>query len=296
MGGTNIASHFRHEVQFYHTAMKNLGQSFPTDIFESILRYSSHSTLLTTSAVNRTFHLITRKYLFSLISLKSTAYDRDTVSRARTFLSLLDHIPDISNFVRRIHIDCSGENLLELSDDLSDTAPLIAVLSRLPRLNSISLRGRDPTTSNLSWLDWTTISIKLRQAFTRTFRSSLICEIKLSHIYNFSLSTFVQCRSLEHLSFNMVSSNESMLSHQDLEFRPKLKSLVLRNSFTFYDDDDEANLRWLSSLQGLFDVSQLSEFVFSAGHSHMQPARILSLCAESIKSLELRMNTKGRFA
>lgn len=265
--------------------------AFPTEIFESILCYSSHSTLLATSAVNSTFHYITRKHLFNFISLKRTVYDHDTISRARTLLSLLDDIPDIANCIRRIHIDCFG---VDLSNADSYTKPLITILSRLPRLNSISLRGKDSTVSSDSWLDWKATCSKLRRAFARTFSSPLVYEIKISHIYNFSLSIFLECHSLKHLSFNLVSSRRSIPSQNDLQFRPKLESLILRCSFI--DGHDEENLKWLFSPQGLLDISQLTKFIFSGDKDHAQPAHILSLCAESIKTLELRMDPTSRFA
>ncbi|KAF8807930.1 hypothetical protein BYT27DRAFT_7256470 [Phlegmacium glaucopus] len=273
--------------------------AFPTEIFDAILSYSSYSTLLTTSSVNSTFHLITRKYLFSSISLKRTVYNRDTASRARTFLSLLKRIPDLANCVRRIHIDFFGKNLYDSSNDLvPDAKPLITVLSRLPRLNIISLRGRDSTISPPSWLDWEEVCVELRQAFARTFRSPLVSEIKISHIHNFSLSIFVGCHSLKHLSLNVVSSRKSLPSQSDIGSRPRLKSLVLRHSFTVTNKHNKANLEWLFSPQGIFDISQLGKFVFSGGVSHIEPARILSLCAGSIESFELKMDTtvKGTYS
>lgn len=272
------------------------GPVFPTEIFEGIICRSSYSTLLTTAAVNGTFHLITRKYLFGSISLKRTIYDRDTVSRARTFLSLLNHVPDIARCVRRIHIDCFGENLLESDDFVPDTAPLITVLSRLQRLNSVSLRGRDSTSSPRSCLDWDAVCGELKQAFVCAFRSPLVCEIKLSHVYNLPFSIFVGCCSLKHLSLNAVSSRKSKPCHR-FKSRPKLDSLVLRDSLSEIHEVED--LRSLFSPQGLLDISQLSEFVFSKEErgmeSHTRPASILSDCAESIKSLELRLNTSGRF-
>lgn len=276
------------------TSLTHGSPAFPTEILESILCQSSHSTLLAASAVNGTFHHITRKYLLNFVSLKRTVYDLDTISRARTFLSLLDDIPDISNCVRRIHIDCFGKSLLELPDDLvPNTKPLISILSRLPRLNSISLRGEDSTMLSNSWLDWKSVCNELRRSFAHTFRSPLVYEIKISHIYNLSFSIFVGCHSLKHLSFNMVSSRRTIPSQHGLQFRPKLKSLILRSSFM--NEHDEENLKWLFSPQGLLDISQLAKFIFS-GEDHIQLAHILSLCAESIKSLELRMNPAGRFA
>lgn len=263
--------------------------TFPTEIFESILWYSSYSTLLTTSSVNCTFHLISRKYIFNFVSLKRTVYNRDTVSRAKTFLSLLDLVPDIANCVRRIHIDCFGDDLFESSPD-ADATPLITVLSRLPRLNSISLRGEDSSKSEDTWIDWKEVSVELRQTFGRIFRSPLVCEIKLSHICNLSLAIFAGCHSLQHLSFNVVSSRVTLPSQKDITFRPKLKSLIFRNSFT--RQHDEVNVTWMFSPQGIFDISQLGKFTFSGEKNHIRPASIISLCAKSIQSLELKMDCK----
>jgi len=152
--------------------------------------------------VSYSFHQICIKHLFSTIDLHDAEPKYNVPSTKNGFVKLLKSRPDVFKYIRDLTYSVSRYNDDSDEDDDSDDnndsedhllSPILPnFLRTISHLNSLTIDG--------SKSDWNTLDSALKSAFLYLIHLPSIDYIKLAHIQNFPLSSFIP-------SVNLIQQN-----------------------------------------------------------------------------------------
>jgi hypothetical protein len=102
--------------------------------------------------------------------------------------------PHLLDNVFSLNIELISLKKVEMIRSLKDIS---LILSNVPRLTSITLRGRGRDT-----VAWCNLDETFQATFQNRLRSPSVTEVSIEEIVSFPLSAFNQCKSLKHLSLH----------------------------------------------------------------------------------------------
>ncbi len=198
--------------------MDSVSKQLTPDVVDYIFSFlqSDYISLRKCSEGHPFLASLAERHLYTYIALQNHPTRNDQKFLPFELLKVFAERPHILDNVFGLNIELISLQNVEMIRSLEGIS---SILSMVPRLTSITLRGRGRDT-----VAWRNLDETFQAAFLNRLRSPFVAKASIEEIIGFPLSAFDQCKSLKHLSLHGKFRSDFGMSYQ-----PTLESLSLYN-------------------------------------------------------------------
>ncbi len=196
---------------------------FPPDIIDYIfsLLKCDDATLRECFKAHPLLASIAERHLYVYIALQNQPTRNDPKFSPSDILRVFAEKPEIlSHVIRGLSIEFLPLPRAEMNGSLEDVTSILSIVVGIPRLRSITLKGRSP-------IAWRTLDAAFQKAFLNCLRSPSVTDVSVQNIMGFDLSQLVGCKGLKHLSLQGRFRIKPEIGTTPLSSISELKSLSL---------------------------------------------------------------------
>jgi len=192
------------------------------DYIFSFLQFD-HTALRQCSTAHPFLALLAQRHLYVYITVQNYPSRHHPQPSPSEILNFFLERPEIrDNVVQGLVIELVSLSADLMKDSLARISSILSIVADLPRVWSISLRGRCPVT-------WRSLDQDFKNAFLNCIRSSSVTELFIQDIVGFDLSELDRCRALKRLFLQGRFRQTPMISDSELKQRCHLDFFSLSN-------------------------------------------------------------------
>ena len=198
-------------------------KQLPPDVVDYIFSFlqSDYISLRKCSEGHPFLASLAERHLYTYIALQNHPTRNDQKFLPSELLEVFAERPHILDNVFGLNIELISLHKVEMIRSLEGIS---LILSMVPRLISITLRGRGRDT-----VAWRNLDETFQTAFLNLLCSPSVTEVSIEEVVGFPLSAFDQCKSLKHLSLHGKFRSDFGMSTLTLTHLPTLESLSMYN-------------------------------------------------------------------